>query len=162
MDSGGQNINKQGANTQPVFNRAPQFNAPAAQPNAAPQLPDFSANNFNARQEAGADVLRSYERQIGPSVGGGTQQVATIVPQPAPQIATAKPVNAAAAIAGSAPATAADSDKIEQEWVDAAKKVLAKTRADPYLQAQAVAALKRDYIKKRYGKEVGKAPDDAV
>jgi hypothetical protein len=52
------------------------------------------------------------------------------------------------------PATAADEDLIEKEWVEKAKKVVAETKHDPYLQGQEVGKLQADYLKKRYGKTV--------
>lgn len=57
------------------------------------------------------------------------------------------------------PATAADEDLIEKEWVERAKKIVASTKNDPYLQEQEVSKLQADYLKKRYGKEV-KLPID--
>ncbi len=55
------------------------------------------------------------------------------------------------------PATAADDDLIEKEWVDRAKKIVSDTKNDPYQQENAVAALQKDYLKKRYGRELGEA-----
>lgn len=60
----------------------------------------------------------------------------------------------------SAPAAAADGDLIEKEWVDQAKKVINTTKDNPHEQARLVSELMRDYVRKRYGKEVGKAPDN--
>ncbi len=56
-----------------------------------------------------------------------------------------------------APATAADDDLIEKEWVDRAKKIVADTKNDPFLQENAVSELQKDYQKKRYGRELGEA-----
>ncbi len=56
-----------------------------------------------------------------------------------------------------APAVAADEDLIEKEWVDRAKKIVADTREDPYSQENAVSQLQKDYLKKRYGRELGEA-----
>jgi len=53
------------------------------------------------------------------------------------------------------PSVAADEDLIEKEWVDKAKKVIAETRDDPHKREQAVGKLQADYLKKRYGKELG-------
>ncbi|CAN5402415.1 hypothetical protein BH10PAT4_BH10PAT4_1710 [soil metagenome] len=61
------------------------------------------------------------------------------------------------AISGTAPATAADDDLIEKEWVDRAKKIVSDTRDNPHNQENAVTALQRDYRKKRYGRELGDA-----
>lgn len=57
------------------------------------------------------------------------------------------------------PAVAADEDVIEKEWVEKAKKVIAETKHDPFLQERAVSRLQADYIQKRYGKTV-KLPEE--
>ena len=55
------------------------------------------------------------------------------------------------------PAVAADEDLIEKEWVDRAKKIIADTKDDPYRREREVGRLQADYLKKRYGKELGAA-----
>lgn len=55
------------------------------------------------------------------------------------------------------PAVAKDDDLIEKEWVDKAKKIVAETRNDPYKREEAVNKLQIDYMKKRYGRELGAA-----
>ena len=55
------------------------------------------------------------------------------------------------------PATAGDDDLIEKEWVDKAKKILAETRDDPHRREQEVGKLQVEYIRKRYGREIGNA-----
>jgi hypothetical protein len=52
------------------------------------------------------------------------------------------------------PAAASDNDSIEQEWVLKAKEIVAATRDDPYQQNHQLAAVKADYLKKRYNKIV--------
>lgn len=59
------------------------------------------------------------------------------------------------------PSAAADEDLIEKEWVEKAKKVVAETKHDPYLQGREVSKLQADYLKKRYGKTVN-LPSDGV
>ena len=54
----------------------------------------------------------------------------------------------------SAPATAEDLDIIEPEWIGKAQHVIAQTGADPFTMANELNALKADYLKKRYGKDV--------
>ena len=68
-------------------------------------------------------------------------------------------VNPIASSASSDPAAAQDSDQIEKEWVDQTKKVIKITKSDPYEQARQVSLIMRDYVKKRYGREIGKAPE---
>jgi hypothetical protein len=59
--------------------------------------------------------------------------------------------------ASSAPLAADDSDLIEKEWVDRAKKIIQETHDDPAKREQQVSALQKDYLRKRYGKELGAA-----
>ena len=47
-----------------------------------------------------------------------------------------------------------DGDLIEKEWVGRAKHIVATTRNDPYKQSEQLAALRADYMKKRYGKNI--------
>lgn len=55
------------------------------------------------------------------------------------------------------PLVANDDDLIEKEWVDKAKKIVAETQNNPYGRDEAVNKLQVDYIKKRYGRELGAA-----
>lgn len=62
---------------------------------------------------------------------------------------------------GSNPLSADDVDLIEKEWVEKAKKVVAATKHDPYLQGKEVSKLQADYLKKRYDKTI-KLPSDGA
>jgi len=53
------------------------------------------------------------------------------------------------------PSIAADDDLIEKEWVDKAKKIITDTQNDPYRREQEINKLQIDYLRKRYGKELG-------
>lgn len=53
------------------------------------------------------------------------------------------------------PLVANDDDLIEKEWVDKAKKIIVQTKDDPYAREQEVGKLQADYLRKRYGKELG-------
>jgi len=54
-----------------------------------------------------------------------------------------------------APLIASDDDLIEKEWVDKAKKIVAETQNDPYSREDKVGKLRVDYIKKRWGRDLG-------
>lgn len=58
-------------------------------------------------------------------------------------------------VVADSPLTAGDDDLIEKEWVDKAKQIIASTKDDPHLREQEVAKLQADYLRKRYGKELG-------
>ncbi len=57
------------------------------------------------------------------------------------------------------PASAQDSDLIEQEWVHKAKAIVENTKNDPYMQNKEINKIKADYIKKRYNKEIKVSSD---
>ena len=60
-----------------------------------------------------------------------------------------------AQVADDTPIAANDDDLIEKEWVDKAKKIILQTKDDPYRREQEVSKLQADYLRKRYGKELG-------
>lgn len=60
-------------------------------------------------------------------------------------------------VVSSSPAVAEDVDVIEKEWVDKAKQIISSTKDDPYKRSAQVNELQRDYLKKRYGKDLGVA-----
>lgn len=76
-----------------------------------------------------------------------------VIPAPLTPIPDDTPV--AAVPADDNPVSAADEDLIEKEWVDKAKKIIEQTKDDPYKREQEIGKLQRDYIKKRYGREIG-------
>lgn len=45
-----------------------------------------------------------------------------------------------------------DKDRIEKQWVDKAKAVIARTQDDPYLQKDEMSKVKAEYIQKRFNK----------
>lgn len=56
--------------------------------------------------------------------------------------------------------TAAEIDRIEKEWIDKAKSIVAKTSDDPFEQNSEMSKVKADYIKKRFNKTI--PTDDTV
>ena len=57
------------------------------------------------------------------------------------------------------PIAANDDDVIEKEWVDRAKQVILQTRNNPFAREKAIGELQRDYLMKRYGRQVGASND---
>lgn len=86
------------------------------------------------------------------AVGAATQAAVlpSVVQPPAP-VATDDDATSSKAV----PLVAADDDLIEKEWVDKAKAVIAETKDDPYRREEEVSKLQVDYLRKRYGKELG-------
>lgn len=78
--------------------------------------------------------------------------VTPVLPQPVVQVDDT--ASAPTAITD-VPDTAADDDLIEKEWVNKAKHIIAQTIDDPRAREEAVGQLQREYLRKRYGKELG-------
>lgn len=96
----------------------------------------------------------------GPADPALQTQPAVATPPPLPQIQQSQAATTPSAQDDN-PVVAADDDLIEKEWVDKAKKVIAETKHDPYLQEQAVSKLQADYLQKRYNKTV-KVPGESA
>ena len=72
---------------------------------------------------------------------------------PAPVLQASQPAQGAAT--DDTPIVANDDDLIEKEWVDKAKKILGETRDDPYRREREISKLQIEYIRRRYGREIG-------
>ena len=77
---------------------------------------------------------------------------------PAPVLQAPQPMQANASD-DDMPIVANDDDLIEKEWVDKAKKILGETRDDPYKREQEISKLQIEYIRRRYGREIGSSGD---
>ena len=83
-------------------------------------------------------------------------QAAPVLPPPLVAPAPPPPIGAQSNTPGDdLPLVANDDDLIEKEWVDKAKKIIVETKDDPYRREQEVGKLQADYLRKRYGKELG-------
>lgn len=143
----------------------PQLPTPQSSPENGPA--HFTGGETFSGVNASESAPKSPEKQEireqyvgGPSNDPVVLQPATPVLPPLPTIApptTASP----APVDTSNPTTAGDDDLIEKEWVEKAKKVIADTKHDPYLQEQEVSKLQADYLQKRYGKTVSLPTDGA-
>lgn len=91
--------------------------------------------------------MRQVDRQNGPPLPPPTAAL--------PQAPVALPVVQQVADDSVGPTVANDDDLIEKEWVDKAKKIIADTQNDPYRREQEVSRLQVEYLRKRYGKELG-------
>lgn len=88
---------------------------------------------------------------MNPSGNGPTLPVPGPTEQTAP---TAAPTSVEPVQPGSTPAAAVDADRIEPEWIAKLKQVIGMTQHDPHEQARQLAALRADYMMKRYNKEI--------
>jgi hypothetical protein len=87
-------------------------------------------------------------------------QAASDLALPATAIMTSDDQTVPAVTADDTSATANDGDRIEKEWIDRAKTVIARTKDDPFEQKNAMSQVKAEYIRKRFNKTV--RTDDTV
>ena len=126
-------------------------------------LPPSDGNNYEQRQgyEQSNEVPSLSPEQAPERASEQLQQPAqpTVDPAsialPTPVLPSVSQDDASAKPSDDAPAEAADEDLIEKEWVDKAKQIIAETKEDPHEREKEVGKLQVDYLKKRYGKDLG-------
>lgn len=135
----------------------PNFNLPRLSPEQTPSLPPVSPEVSPGTGERGPERLPSpVEREPLPQSPAPAVPISDIAAPSLPQ-PVADPVtdDDAATLLSSVPDVAADDDLIEKEWVSKAKQIIAQTADDPHRRELAVSQLQREYLRKRYGKELG-------
>lgn len=118
--------------------------------NSLPEVYPGSGQNFETSQE---QMPAPQERLQVPVQTAPSIPLMPDVPT-APQ--PAKPVPPQV---DDTPTVANDDDLIEKEWIEKAKRVLAETKEDPALRETEIKKLQLDYIRKRYGREIGETTD---
>lgn len=96
---------------------------------------------------------RSSERM--PELGAVRAEAAQVAMPALPTPVVAAPAGVATSSDDDLPDVASDDDLIEKEWVDKAKKIIADTRDDPYRREQEISKLQVEYIRRRYGRQIG-------
>ncbi|MBP9827008.1 hypothetical protein KBC99_00845 [Candidatus Saccharibacteria bacterium] len=100
-----------------------------------------------------AQTQPSVDNPSKETVSVESAQPAAVPPVPA---ASGQPVVPTTQGVVNPPATAEDDDLIEKAWVDAAEGLARQYAEDPYALQEAVEAMSRDYLKKRFGLEIRK------
>lgn len=132
---------------QNVEHRATNEQLLAVPPATAERVPVLPA------PESGIETGVERREQLGEAqaaVADATTAAVTAMPQVSPH--QDQPQSNAT---NSNPLVAADEDVIEKEWVDRAKKIVLATKDNPHGRQQQVSELQKDYLQKRYGKQLG-------
>jgi hypothetical protein len=133
----------------PNQERSPETIPGVPNPETTPEMPLQTPERGPAMPE------RSAEQSAQAQAALSAQPIPISLPTPVVQ-----PVSDPQTVAAdNMPAVAADEDLIEKEWVDKAKQIINETRDDPARREKEVGRLQADYLKKRYGKELGVAPE---
>ncbi|MDQ5972660.1 MAG: hypothetical protein QG553_819 [Patescibacteria group bacterium] len=136
-------------------NLSPQFELPKPQ-SVSPEVPapteadpaDAQASE-QRNMELPAAQAPAPPAQADPATAAaalpGTDPIASLIPD----LAASAPT-----VAVTDDALADDGDLIEKEWIQKAKSIVERTRNDPYHQNLEINKVKKDYIQKRYNKNV--------
>jgi hypothetical protein len=125
---------------------------------SGPELPPVNPNNNGERipvlptPEGGLDTGLERVEQTAEASAAAADAAYQGIPVPPPLPTPAAP---AALPSDTSPAVAGDEDVIEKEWVDKAKQIIAETKDDPFGRSARVNELQKDYLRKRYSKELG-------
>lgn len=105
--------------------------------------PEAGIETGAERREQTADAQAAAADAAGIASGATPIVIDPVVPVPS------------AASAASPLIATLDEDVIEKEWVDKAKEIVAATAGDPHLRSDQVSALQKEYLEKRFNKELG-------
>ena len=126
-------------------------------PERQPAAPERRAEQLNV--PVSPEIQTGARMEQAEKLSETAARAAETTNQPATVLPTVVPVAAPAPVTDTptsdTPVVAADEDLIEKEWVDKAKAIIAATREDPSARERGIAQLQADYLKKRYGKELG-------
>ena len=154
----------------PAGPELPQFEFPATSRKLDEALPSVqgvreqAANDSSAKEHVLNNSLERgeshYERESAPaqSIPSLSQPPTTLPPLPQVSPQLNDDTLSYGAATDDMPIVANDDDLIEKEWVDRAKKIIQDTKDDPRRREDEISRLQADYIKKRYGREIGIAP----
>lgn len=134
-----------------LMNPERQVSQIESNPEVSPRSQEVSNEDVHDQERSG-EVSQEKEQ----TVQRGDRQPAappSSVPLPLPTVSVPAPRQPVDDVVG--PTLAADDDVIEKEWVDKAKKIIAETQNDPHKREKEIGKLQADYLKKRYGKELG-------
>lgn len=122
-------------------------------PPVEPTLIEQPETLASREMERGAAIERSGEQHM--PITQATTPPAQAMQLPTPVVSQADDTAQHVSITDDNPVIAADADLIEKEWVDRAKKIVEQTKNDPHEREQQVSKLQVDYVKKRYGRDIG-------
>lgn len=125
------------------------------------EIPQAQVPGVEASIGVGHEVKTGVSQEaqpVGQTLGAAQAAVQAAMPV-LPTPVTAQPTTQDASDDAVVPIVANDDDLIEKEWVDKAKQIIAATKDDPYRREQEVSKLQIEYIRRRYGREIGDAGD---
>lgn len=129
----------------PTPERTPESFPNVPNPETTPEAPVRSPERETAAPERAAEQSSSAQAAL------SAQPIPVSLPTPVAPTADDQTTTTS----DDSPSVAADEDLIEKEWVDKAKQIIGSTDGDPARREKEISRLQADYLKKRYGKELG-------
>lgn len=136
----------------------PKLPTPNANPERMPVNAPQSLESFPMPPSPETGFESEQPREQRGEATPGAVNAAPVLPTPVlPSVPAPAPSASPTAVTtdDDLPSVAGDDDLIEKEWVDKAKKIIQETRDDPHRREREVGRLQADYLRKRYGKELG-------
>ncbi len=137
----------------------PKLPRPNMSPETRPTTPSLQPELLPSSLEAVPKKHETHEQTNNQAVDDTALAAATQA-APALPVTTPQPVTALSSDDVTTDLMANDEDRIEKEWVDKAKKVVAETKEDPHKQSYEVSKMQTDYLSKRFGKQIN-LPNDS-
>lgn len=116
-------------------------------------MPEASVSRF----ELDPNAAQAKATQL--SGAAQSAQPVAIPAAPAPNPSQPLPTKISDAPIRDVPIQPDDDDALDEEWVNKARDIVARTHNDPYLQSREISKIKAQYIKVRYNKDI-KSNDD--
>ncbi len=133
------------------------MNPEISQPNLGPEASLNVASSERINGSSPEFQLSPEKKELNTSESASRVaeiDITSIFPTPSIQTVSEPIISA---VVNDNPHIAANIDNIEDEWVKKARKIVSETKEEPYLQSKEVGKLQRDYIDKRFGRELGAA-----
>ena len=138
---------------------------PSSRETSGISLPPPVAEQAPGQADGGSSQAAPEQQAATPETaqnpGAGQPSMSPVLPavqqtaQPSPQPAAGQSdSNQSANSTSSTASVSDDSDKVEKEWVDKARKIVEQTKHDPHRQSEELTVMKADYMKQRYNKIV--------
>lgn len=136
----------------------PELPSPRLTPEQSPREHERAGEQYGVARspEQGLERLEQSIEQRADAARAEIQQANPVLPAVIVPVPVADPAQDQTTVQDDdLPAVAGDDDLIEKEWVDKAKQIISATKDDPHKREQEVSRLQADYLRKRYGKELG-------
>jgi hypothetical protein len=129
-------------------NQIPSYEIPKS-PEQEPLYKGAAEKDPGLRIEANREILPAPVTGV-PT--GPLQQPS--IPLSVPVVAPSATATGQVVVQDDSHIVAEDTDVIEKEWVDRAKKIISLTSNDPYVEAKEISKLKATYMKKRFNRDL--------